>query len=150
MSDFRKYSLISLYAFLVFALQISFFSRFANIDLNFILVNIAVFSALFNLKENLVFLSTATILLQAFTFDKQFIWFLPLLSVLLKLFYTKELKDPLWLCVFYSVLLSVIYCFINQDTYSYFHKILLSLPFNALFAVILYFLFKSLIITKDK
>jgi hypothetical protein len=125
LSDFRKYSLISLYAFLVFALQISFFSRFTNIDLNFILVNIAVFSALFNLKENLVFLSTATILLQAFTFDKQFIWFLPLLSVLLKLFYTKELKDPLWLCVFYSVLLSAIYCFINQDTYSYFHKILL-------------------------
>ncbi|MBU6197662.1 MAG: hypothetical protein KGO93_08880 [Cyanobacteria bacterium REEB446] len=102
------------------------------------------------MKENLVFLSTATILLQAFTFDKQFIWFLPLLSVLLKLFYTKELKDPLWLCVFYSVLLSAIYCFTNQDTYSYFHKILLSLPFNALFAVILYFLFKSLIITKDK
>ena len=144
MSDIRKYSLISFYALIVFVLQISFFSRLANIDLNFILVNIAVFAALFNLKQNLVFLSTATILLQAFTFDKQFIWFLPLVSVILKLFYTREITVPIWICVFYTVLLSVVYCFVNQDSYAYFHKLFLSLPFNAIFAMILYFLFKSM------
>lgn len=149
MSDLKKYSLIAFYAFVVFILQISFFSSFVSIDLNFILVNIAVFAALFSLKENLVFLSTATLLLQAYTFDKQFIWFLPLVSVLLKLLYTRELKDPLWLCLFYSLLLSCIYCFINKDSLGYFYKVLLSAPFNILFAAILYFLFKTIIINKD-
>jgi len=149
LSDLKKYSLIALYAFVVFILQISFFSSFVSIDLNFILVNIAVFAALFTLKENLVFLCTATLLLQAYTFDKQFIWFLPLVSVLLKLLYTRELKDPLWLCLFYSLLLSCIYSFINKDTLGYFYKILLSAPFNILLAAILYFLFKVLIVKKD-
>ena len=149
MQDLKKYFFVCVYAFFVVTLQISTFSFFTDFSPNFILANIAVSSAIFDLRLNLVFISFIVLMIRAGTYDSQFLWFLPLIAFLFKFIYLKELKDPLWLCIFYSVTLTVILTLFDTDGLP-FHEILYkSLPINILFSVIIYFFMKKIILRKS-
>ncbi|NQY81156.1 MAG: hypothetical protein HRT47_12690 [Candidatus Caenarcaniphilales bacterium] len=149
MTDLKKYFFTCIYAFLVVTLQISTFSFFTDLSPNFILVNIAVSSALFDLGLNLVFISFIVLMIRAGTYDSQFLWYLPLIAVIFKFIYIKELKDPLLLCIFYTTVLTVGVTLFNTDTLPFFELLYKSLPINVLLAVIVYFIMKKLILRKS-
>lgn len=148
MTDLKKYFFTCIYAFLVVTLQISVFSFFTGLSPNFIVVNIAVSSALFDLGLNVVFISFIALMIRAATYDSQFLWFLPLIAVIFKFIYIKELKDPLLLCIFYSTVLTLAINLFSTDTYPFFEMLYKSLPINVLLTVLIYFVMKKLILRK--
>lgn len=149
MRDLKKYFFTCIYAFLVVTLQLSTFSFFTDLSPNFIVVNIAVSSALFDLALNIVFISFIALMIRAATYDSQFLWYLPLIAFIFKFIYIKELKDPLLLCIFYSVVLTVGVTLFSTDTYPFFDMLYKSLPINVLLTVLIYFVMKKLILRKS-
>ncbi len=149
MRDLKKYFFTCIYAFLVVTLQLSTFSFFTDLSPNFIVVNIAVSSALFDLGLNVVFISFIALMIRAATYDSQFLWYLPLIAFIFKFIYIKELKDPLLLCIFYSVVLTVGVTLFSTDTYPFFDMLYKSLPINVLLTVLIYFVMKKLILRKS-
>ena len=88
-------------------------------------------------------------MIRAATYDSQFLWYLPLIAFIFKFIYIKELKDPLLLCIFYSVVLTVGVTLFSTDTYPFFDMLYKSLPINVLLTVLIYFVMKKLILRKS-
>ncbi|MCH2227187.1 MAG: hypothetical protein MK033_05385 [Candidatus Caenarcaniphilales bacterium] len=125
-------------AYVVVLIQLAIFSHFMDFEANFILASICVSSVLLEFEFNFIFLAFLALVMQSFVYDSQFLWYLPGLALLLKLIYTDEIKNPLWLTILYSVILTLIINLFDSSSLAYSAKLWKTVPANIVLASVLY------------